>query len=90
MASNNHRCVDIFISQNIDVCQEKLLYLVYTRSYRQNPKRSKQSKSVKIGEPVDDIPRNDAICSLNRIFCAYDESLTGFEEMTGILDKENS
>jgi hypothetical protein len=34
MASNNHLCADIFVSQHIDKCQEKILYVVYTRAYQ--------------------------------------------------------
>ena len=34
MASNNHLCADIFLSQYIDKCQEKMLYVVYPRAYR--------------------------------------------------------
>jgi hypothetical protein len=29
MASNNHLGADIFLSQHIDKCQEKILYIVY-------------------------------------------------------------
>jgi hypothetical protein len=34
MASNNHLCAVIFLSQHIDKCQEKILYIVYTRAYQ--------------------------------------------------------
>jgi hypothetical protein len=61
MASNNHLCAEKILSQYIDKCQEKILYLVYTSAGRYLEIILKPKWNYREYAPIDEFLKNSAL-----------------------------
>jgi hypothetical protein len=61
MASNNHLCANTFLSQYIDKCQEKILYLVCTPAWQYLQIILKSKWNYREYAPIDEFLKNIAL-----------------------------
>lgn len=82
MASNNHWHAEMIVSQYIDKCQEKILYVVYTAllNWFKSPFIPRQFAEV--GKRAAKICINNMRWTLFHLFCAYGSFLTFFATLS--------